>query len=234
MKEVSTFKDKEGTKSSSLSIDQEGIEANVESEIKETDESENISEIHNWIKDLMNTPEDGTLEKDTAYKMFVNLMEKAWTFTQSSIELFMEESSESKEIVEENEESDKVQVLPKDDEEQFSGFGTLRSGLESGSARTNFLQTLKTHSKEHKDLAVSFRTGNNKLLRAMWKRDCMDSETRLNAVESDTGSENSETSQQQIDFSISPTVMTTRSKGLPMRLDNVQKKTLEYKTYKKT
>ena len=234
MKEISTIKDKKGTKLSLLSIEQEGIEANVESEIKETDESENISEIHNLIKDLMNTPEDGTLEKDTAYKMFVNLMEKAWTFTQSSIELFMEESSESKEIVEENEESDKVQVLPKDDEEQFSGFGTLRSGLESGSARTNFLQTLKTHSKEHKDLAVSFRTGNNKLLRAMWKRDCMDSETRLNAGESDTGSENSETPQQQIDFSISPTVMTTRSKGLPMRLDNVQKKTLEYKTYKKT
>ena len=91
-----------------------------------------------------------------------------------------------------------MKVLPDDDEDHFSGFGTQRSGLESGKARTNFLQTLKTHSKEHKDLAVNFRAGNNKLLRAMWKPNYMGSEPRLNTGESATGSENSGSHQQQI------------------------------------
>ena len=192
---------------------------------------------------------DNSLENNTAFKRFVNLMEDAWTYTQSAIQSFIEEEEETQKEEETSEDSKslkavnekdenskqtpQINILPEEDEEHFVGFGKQSSGLKTGSAKLNFLRALQRHSNEHRDLAVSFRTGNNNMLRAMWKRTYLGSDSRLYEGESDTPSESSGVPQQQLDFDITPAVRITRSKGLPLKCDYVQRKTLEYKTYSK-
>ena len=171
-------------------------------------------------------------ENNTAINRLQDLMRKAWTYTQSSIEAYLEEMEKTVEK-EENMETPKVETLPREDEEHFVGFGTQSPGLQTGAAKLNFLQTMKRHSAEYKELAVSFRRGNNNLLRAVWKRNYLASESRLDAGESETGSEVSSALGQNIDFDVTPTTRITRSKGLPLKLDYVQRKTLEYKPYNK-
>ena len=59
------------------------------------------------------------------------------------------------------------------------------------------------------------------------------SESRLDDGCTGTESGNSDMPVQEINFNITPTVMTTRSRGRPIEVDNVQPRTLEYKTYSK-
>ena len=70
-------------------------------------------------------------------------------------------------------------------------------------------------------------------MRAIWKRNYLGSGSRFYQESVETESEHSDSAVQNIDFDITPNVMVTRSKGAPMRIDNVQPRTLEYKRYKK-
>ena len=174
-------------------------------------------------------------DDESAAQKFAKLMEEAWTFTQSTIESILEDLEKSKEKSDEKIEVKvpEVGILPEKDEELFIGFGTQESNSGIGSARINFLRTLCKHSSEHRDLAISFRRGNNDFLRAMWRKDYLASESRLDARSTGTESGQFDCPPQEIDFDSTPTVMTTRSRGRPMKIDNVQPRTLEYKRYEK-
>ena len=67
----------------------------------------------------------------------------------------------------------------------------------------------------------------------MWKRTYLGSDSRLYEGESETPCESSGVHQQQLAFDITPAVRTTRSKGLPLKCDYVQRRTLESKNYSK-
>ena len=127
-----------------------------------------------------------------------------------------------------------MKTLPREDEELFEGFGTQLPGTRVGAAKLNFLKTLRRHSSDHKDLAVSFRSGNNNFLRAMWKKGYRASESRLDGGSIGTESDHSGgVAAQKIDFDVTPRVIVTRSRGTPMNIENVQPRTLEYKRYGK-
>ena len=113
------------------------------------------------------------------------------------------------------------------------GSALLNSKLQAGSAKLNFLKTLQKHSAEHKLLAANFREGNNKFLRTLWKGDYMGSESRFTRGYTGIESEHSDLPGQQLDFDVTPPVRITRSRGLPLKCDNVQARTLEYKRRKK-
>ena len=55
-------------------------------------------------------------------------------------------------------------------DESFIGFGEGTSEGQIGSARLNFLRSLKTHSQEYKNLAVEFKSGSDNRLKAVWNK----------------------------------------------------------------
>ena len=161
--------------------------------------------------------------EETPEEIFADVMEDAWSRTIELIEAEIE----------------KVQNIPGEDgkskeneqassTEYFEGFGSSEIGPTVGAARLNFLKALKRRSTEFKDLAVSFRKGNNEMLRAVWNKNLMNSESRL-CMDTDASQKSTPKS------SLLPKrTMVTRSTGTPLFCPNVQTKTLEYKTRKST
>ena len=81
-------------------------------------------------------------------------------------------------------------------------------------------------------MAISFREGNN-IARAVWRRNYLASESRFAGTNTGTESDCSDVPGQQLNFDVTPPIRMTRSRGLPLRCDNVQPSTLEYKTQKR-
>ena len=77
----------------------------------------------------------------------------------------------------------------KNTEDDYKGFDDGSPDLALGAARLKFLKTIKSNAIYYKDLAGSFKKGNNNFLRTVWEKDFLNSESRMNNDETCSDSE---------------------------------------------
>ena len=167
-------------------------------------------------------------DDENQYKTFINMMEEAWSMSNHMIDL---EISKIEEVLSESKSKSETSDSNKD--ESFIGFGEGTSEGQIGSARLNFLRSLKTHSQEYKNLAVEFKSASDNRLKAVWNKKVGTSILRLCPPISFSDTESSNMKKTPVRSTRTPTLrlhtMRTRSQGKALDLPNVQTKTIEYK-----
>ena len=169
------------------------------------------------------------IQMNTIIDTFGEIMEQAWSVSAQSID------EEISNIEQSSRESITVFSTPaaqiKNTEDDYEGFDDGSPDLALGAERLKFLKKMKSNAIYYKDLAGSFKKGNNNFLRTVWEKDFLNSESRMNNDETCSDSEVLTPRVKRLNFDIHTSTprIGTRSRVKARDLPHVQPKTLEYK-----